>query len=311
MRSLQDHEILESFMRGEKMKKTNLILAGVLGLSLMATGCSSGGSDQSSGKVVLEWMAHPAYSLQSSDPKRVEYLKNATADFEKSHGNIQLKPTVLSSNINEAMAKLLEQASEGRAPDVAQIDSYIYPRYYPYLQPLDSYLEKAGIQVSDFFPFAQQVMKGPDGKVYGLQFTTDARVLYYRKDLVPAPPKTWTDLLATGKDLKAKGYDALLIPAGRGEGAAVTSLWPLFWSQGGKLVDDAGKPVFGEGENREKMLAVLKTYQEGVNSGVIPKRVTNYGSESDLNPEIATGKVAMFLGGNWQGSQLKSILDEK
>jgi len=59
------------------------------------------------------------------------------------------------------------------------------------------------------------------------------------------------------------------------------------------------------------MLNVLRAYQEGVDSGVIPKRVANYGTESDVNPEIATGKVAMFLGGNWQASQLKSIIGEK
>ncbi|MGB8954221.1 MAG: extracellular solute-binding protein [Tumebacillaceae bacterium] len=295
------------------MKKANLLLTGVLSLSMLAIGCSSrtDSAAQSGDQLVIEWMAHPAYSMQSSDPKRVEYLKNASAEFEKTHANAQLKPTVLSSNINEAMAKLLEQADQGRAPDVAQIDSYIFPRYYSYLQPLDSYLEKAGIKLDDFFPFAQQIMKGPDGKIYGLQFTTDARVLYYRKDLVPAPPKTWADVLSIGKDLKAKGYDPLLVPGGRGEGAAVTSLWPFFWSQGGKLVDDTDKPVFGEGENREKMLNVLKAYQEGVASGVIPKRSANYGSESDLNPEIATGKVAMFLGGNWQAKQLQSIIDEK
>ena len=33
---------------------------------------------------------------------------------------------------------------------------------------------------------------------------------------------------------------------------------PMFWAQGGELVDAGGKPVFGEGKNRVAMLNVLE-----------------------------------------------------
>jgi multiple sugar transport system substrate-binding protein len=305
------------------MKRVKMFLLVLLSISMVITGCAStpepkqpeAAAPEAPKETVevkeefeLEWVAHPAYSLQGSDPKRVEYLTNVIAEFESANEHITIKPNVLSSNIGEAMAKLLEQASQGRAPDIVQIDSYILPRYYEYLQPLDTYLEKAGIDVNDFFPFAQNVMKGPDGKIYGIQFTTDTRVMYYRKDLVPNAPKTWDEVLETGKQLKDQGYDAFLFPGGRGEGSMVTSLWPFYWAQGGKLVDESGKPVFGEGENREKMLNVLNFLQESVKQGVTPQRVANYGSESDINAEVATGKVAMFLGGNWQVNQLRDIV---
>ena len=32
---------------------------------------------------------------------------------------------------------------------------------------------------------------------------------------------------------------------------------PMFWAQGGKLVDDKGAPVFGQGRNRDAMPNVL------------------------------------------------------
>lgn len=262
-------------------------------------------------KVELSWIAQPAYSLQGTDPKRVEYLESAIDEWQKKHENVVLKPDVESTNINEAMAKLLEQAAQGRAPDVAQIDAYLLPRYIKYLQPLDPYIKKAGLDMNDFFPFAKNVVTGPDGKIYGIQFTTDTRVLFYRKDLVPNPPQTWEELLTIGKKLKADGYDSFLVPGGKGEAASITSILPLFWGQKGRLIDDNGKAVFGTGEDREKMLNVFNFYHQAVQEGVLDKKAASFATEADLNQEVAVGKLAMFLGGNFQVSQLKSIIGEE
>ncbi len=259
----------------------------------------------------LNWTAHPAYSLIGSDPKRVEYLKAAVAEWQKHYPNVKLEANVLPTNNAEAMAKLLEQAAQGRAPDVTQIDTYILPRYLPYLQPIDDLVKAAGIDMKDFFPFAEKIVRGKDGKVYGIQFTTDVRVLFYRKDLISNPPKTWDDVLKIAKVLKDKGFDAFLFPAGRAEGSVNTSLWPMFWGQGGELVDGNGKAVFGIGANREKMLNILEFYKELVDKGYSPSRLANYGNEADLNTEVAAGKAAMFLGGNWQVAQLASIIGKE
>jgi len=258
--------------------------------------------------IIVNWVAHPAYSLTGSDPARVEYLKGVVGDWKKQNPQVTLVDNVLATNNAESMAKLLEQASQGRAPGVAQIDTYILPRYLPYLQPIDDLVKAAGIEMNDFFPFAGNIVKGKDGKIYGLQFTTDVRVLFYRKDLVKIPPKTWDDVLAVSKELKSAGFDAFLFPAGRAEGAANTSLWPMFWGQGGELVDASGKAVFGTGDNRTKMLNVLNFYKSLVDQGYSPSRVANYGNEADLNVEVASGKTAMFLGGNFQVAQLTSII---
>jgi multiple sugar transport system substrate-binding protein len=258
----------------------------------------------------LEWLAHPVYSLQSPNEDTVTYVQSKIDEFEEANENYKISGEVLSSNIPEAMARLLEQASQGRAPHIAQIDGYILPRFYDYLQPLDPLFEQAGLDIEDFFPFAQEVMTGPDGQIYGMQFTTDTRVLYYNTELVEKAPETWDEVFAMSESLSADGYESLMLPAGRGEGTTVTSVLPLFWAQGGELVDEDGNANFGEGENREYMLNVLNFLHEGVQNGAIPQRVANYGSESDLNAEVATGKVAMFMGGSWQVNQLADVLSE-
>jgi len=256
-------------------------------------------------KVEFSWMAHTAYSMQGSDPKRVDYLKSSVDEFQKAHPNVTVDS---SESYDGSTAALLIRAASNRMPDAAMIDAYMMPKFYQYLQPLDSYFEEAGLKMDDFFPFAQNVMKGPDGKIYGIQFTTDIRVLYYRTDLVPTPPKSWDEVIEMGKTLKSQGYDALLMPAGRAEASSTTVTLPLFFSQGGELVNEEGKAVFGEGENKDKMLGVYNFLKKAVDEGVIPKRTANIKAEADQNADIATGKVAMFFGGNWQVNQLKDLL---
>ncbi|NRF93741.1 extracellular solute-binding protein [Paenibacillus frigoriresistens] len=307
------------------MKKSKLAMSTVVtmvGLSAILSGCGNSSTPKTGGsadkaqaitaataaptdkKVSFQWMAHTAYSAKSSDPKRVEYINSSLESYKKAHPNVEID----SSDYDGKVSNLMIMASGGRAPDAAMIDAYMLPKFYKYLQPLDSYFEKAGLKIDDFFPFAQSIMKGPDGKIYGIQFTTDTRVLYYRKDLVPTPPKTWDEVIQVGTKLKAAGYDALLMPAGRAEAASVSVVLPMFMSQGGELVNKEGKAVFGEGANREKMLNVFNFLKKAADTGVTPKRAANIKNEADQNGDVATDKVAMFIGGNWQVNQLKDTL---
>jgi multiple sugar transport system substrate-binding protein len=277
--------------------------AGVAGALLLGSvGC---GGDDTSGENAIGWQAIPAYSLQAPDENRVEYIQNAISSWEESSG-YAIDPLVTSSDVTEAMALLLEQASQNRAPDIAMVDSYIFPRFYDFVQPIGEYL--GDIPLGDYFPFAREVMTGEDGEVKGLQFTTDVRVMYYRTDLISTPPTSWAELLRTGQDLLSEELTPYLFPAGRDEATVTTSLFPYFWALGGELTDADGTPVFGEGENREAMLNSLGFIQECVESGITPRRVTDYAKETDLNGDVASGRTAMFLGGNWQVSLLKEII---
>ena len=281
--------------------------AGLAGAAMLGVaGCAGGQqqSDSGGGKNAIGWQAIPTYSLQGTEQARVDYLKKAISDWEDSSGK-KIKPLVSSSDITAANARLLEQASQGRAPDIAMVDSYLFPRFYDFARNIGDYL--GDVSVDDYFPFAKELMTD-GGDTKGLQFTTDVRVMFYRKDLISSPPKSWDEVLQMGKDVKGDAKDPFLFPAGRDEGTMTTTVLPLFWSQGGELTDSDGSPAFGDGSNRDAMLKALSFIQQCVKTGITPKRVTEYGAETDLNGDIASGETAMFLGANFQVGLLQDII---
>lgn len=103
--------------------------------------------------------------------------------------------------------------------------------------------------------------------------------------------------------------EGVLFNGGRWEGTTFDWL-ANYWALGGKLVDDSGKPVFGEGENKEKFLKALNYFKDLVDSGAAPKRVSTIANYDDMNAAAAAATTALFIGGNWQYAQLKATLDE-
>jgi multiple sugar transport system substrate-binding protein len=256
----------------------------------------------------VTWQAIPTYSLQGTDPKRVSYLRGRYEAFRATGGRI--KPLVTTSDTAGAMSKLLLQSSQGRAPDVAQVDGYVFGRLARFATPLQTAMTKHGLRLDDWFPSLQKVMTAGGGGVRGLQFTSDVRVLYYRKDVVPTPPASWDELISIARPLAARGLQVLM-PAGRSEGAVTTTLWPQVWAQGAEPFDDAGEPAFASGPGYAAVKAALTVVQDCVRAGITPQRIATFGAEDDQIPDVASGRVAMFLGGNWQAATINNLLPHK
>lgn len=280
---------------------------GVLALALSVTARADQYGAENA-PIHITWQMQPTQSPKSSVPSVKDYYQSHIEAWAKAHPDVMLDVTFNSTDINASMTRMQEQATSGRTPDFAMLDSFFLSRFYQFLQPLDRFY--GSDQVNDFVGFARNGMRGPDGTLKALWVNTDVRVLYYRKDLVVNPPKTWDDLIAQGAELSKRGLTGYLYPGGRGEGAVMEHL-PMFWAQGGELVDAAGKPVFGDGKNRVAMLNLLGFLKRTIDSGASPGRVVNYRFEADLYPEILRGNTAMFLGGNWMAKQLHDLGDKK
>jgi arabinogalactan oligomer/maltooligosaccharide transport system substrate-binding protein len=76
-----------------------------------------------------------------------------------------------------------------------------------------------------------------DARLYGLPTTLDTTALIRNVDLVPQPPATMEDLIATGNDLRREGQVAETLMVRVTDQGDPFQLWPLFASAGGSLFD--------------------------------------------------------------------------
>ena len=257
---------------------------------------------------VLTMRANPNQSPNSPSAEQKAAFAKVWQAWAEKHPDWQIKFEFFTTDIGGEHARLLEQARAGRAPDCVTVDSFQLGLFVKnkVLQPLDSYFSKD--EVADLFPFIRTGITGPDGHIYAWWWGTDLRVLWRNKDLVATPPNTWTELKQAALDAVKKGSpEGYIFNGGRWEGTTFDWL-ANFWSQGGKLVDDSGKPIFNEGDNRDKMLKAINYYKDLVDSGASPKRVSTIKDYNDFNAAALAGTAAMFAGGHWQYFQLKEAM---
>ena len=257
--------------------------------------------------LALSVWAQQDYSHLAARPAIARIFTDVFREWAEAHPDVQLRVSVMPA-LEQHKAKLLLAAAAGRLPDVASVDSFWMPLFMAgrHVQPLNEYWPAE--DRADFLPFTIQTLSDGAGNVYGVWHGTDCRVLYYRKDLVPTPPRTWAELLDTAsrisRERRIAGY---LYNAGRWE-AAVFDHLPMFWAQGGELVDGEGRPVFGAPPNRERMLSVLAFLRDTIRTGASPRSVLANNDYQQLTSAAVAGDVAMFLGGSWQLRDLETGL---
>jgi multiple sugar transport system substrate-binding protein len=255
----------------------------------------------------MTFRTNPPFTHTSPTVGQAEGFKKLFTEFAQKHPDWQINIEYFTPDIGGEHARMLEQARAGRAPDCATVDSFQLALFIQQgaLAPLDEFFTKE--EIDDLFPFIKAGITGPDGKIYAWWWNTDNRLLYRNKEIVPNAPKDWAELKAAALDAASKGKEGVLFNGGRWEGTTFDWL-AQFWAQGGQLVDDAGKPIFGEGENREKMLKALNFYKDLVDSGAAPKRVATIKDYNDFNAAAIADTAAMFIGGHWQNFQLKEAM---
>jgi multiple sugar transport system substrate-binding protein len=256
---------------------------------------------------VLTMRANPNQSPNSPTPGQKAAFEEVFQAFAEAHPDWQVQYEFFGQDIGAEHARLLEQARAGRAPDCVTVDSFQLALFIEngVLQPLDAYFSQD--EIDDLFPFIREGVTGPDGRIYAWWWGTDLRILYRNTDLMPDAPATWEEMQAAALAASEQGVEGVLFNGGRWEGTTFDWL-ANFWAQGGTLVDDTGKPIFGEGENREKMLNALNYFNDLVASGAAPQRVATISDYNDFNAAALAGSAASFFGGHWQYFQLQEAM---
>ncbi len=149
----------------------------------------------------------------------------------------------------------------------------------------------------NIFPAAWNVVTR-SGKAYGIPWLLDTKYLYYNMDMLKQagfdkPPATWEELVTQAKAIKEKGLaEYPIVWSWKQAEAAICDFTALLYGNGGKFLDDSGKPVF----NDDKGVAVLSWMKQTLDEGL-----TNPASPSDLEGDVLnvfnSGKAAFAL--NW------------
>lgn len=206
------------------------------------------------------------------------------------------------------MSKTLTEATSGVAPDLLHLDSFYVGSFLDanVLEPLDKYVPKEDLD--QFYDWTKDVTC-KNGHQYALWCETDARLLYYRKDLVPNPPRTWDELISIGsKVAKETGKNGFLIDAGQSEGASNECTWAWFWAQGGTIFDEKdNRPILAEGANRQKLINVYAFMKKLIDSGASPQDIASWPGFDPIMAEVASDNVAMLVDGTWALGQIKQL----
>jgi len=131
-----------------------------------------------------------------------------------------------------------------------------------------------------------------DGRLYGIPRTTNVQLLWYRKSLVPTPPKTFDDMISMAQKLKAEGKPFEIgLTAAQYEGYVV-NVSDLVNAYGGTLVNqDSSAPTIDD-----KVVQALAMMQKLASSGVTSPSLSN-AQEPEVFADLQAGRSAFSL--NW------------
>jgi multiple sugar transport system substrate-binding protein len=293
-------------MRG----RTRIVAAAaalLVGCAAFTSGCSLTGSSKAGAKTITV-----VYQENSGFMQLDAQLKTVKKEYEAAHPGYTVDLQPINAQENDYYTKLtLMNRSSSTAPDVMYEDTFLINSDIQagYLAPIDSYLANWA-DWNQFTPAAKSAAVGTDGKTYGVPMGTDTRGLFYNKTLfakagIPLPwhPKTWADILAAARQIKAKlpGVTPINVYSGKGagEGATMQGLEMLLYGTNNQLYDQSSKKWTPSTPGMLDALNFIKTvYTTGLGPDVQDALNPNFGNTVS-GQWIPQGKLAIDLDGSW------------
>jgi|FLYN01.1.fsa_nt_gi multiple sugar transport system substrate-binding protein len=104
----------------------------------------------------------------------------------------------------------------------------------------DAYLNSGSSSIAweDFFAPITERLGRYNGQVYGLPWSLNAQILWYRKDLMETPPATWEEVREMARDLTTDDMYGWAWEGSRAGDFISVDYCPVLWSNGGALWDE-------------------------------------------------------------------------
>jgi N,N'-diacetylchitobiose transport system substrate-binding protein len=272
-----------------------VLLAALCAASVTLAAC--GGSDDGNDKATTSSSSAKlsgsidVWIMDPGSPKLQDLVKGYATAFQAQHPgttvNIEFVPWA------QAHDKFTTSIAGGKTPDVAEMGTTWTPEFAD---------EGAFEQVAKPAPgkYVSSLIDAAtlDGKVWGKPWYAGSRALIYRKDVLQKagvePPKTWDELLAASKAIKAKVPG--IYPTGY-TGLTEHMYLPTVWQAGGQIAKQNGDS-WTSTMNSPQAAEAIRFYTDFYKQGLTPKAAIGW-EEPDAQKAFINGDIAMLIGGGW------------
>jgi multiple sugar transport system substrate-binding protein len=202
-------------------------------------------------------------SSNASGPRELKFFvaiqpggtieKDSERCSKESGGRYEVKPEFLPTDATQQREQLVRRlGAQDPSIDIVGMD-VIWTGEFANAGWVEQWKGKLKQQVTEkVFPNVIETASF-EHRLYAAPFNTNTQLLWYRKDLVPKPPKTWDEMIEQAEKLKEAG--SIQVQANRYEGFMV-------WANA--LIESAGTPILSGPETvdleqgpTEKALAVM------------------------------------------------------
>ncbi|XID91890.1 extracellular solute-binding protein [Paenibacillaceae bacterium WGS1546] len=243
------------------------------------------------GRIVLEfWHTY-------SDLETAVFTEQVLPLFEEQFPGIAINP-VRKDYTDQLKGAVLAAVADNKAPDIMRMDIIWVPEFAKQgvltrLSGMDGFDELRGQFIGSMLATAEY-----QGDYYGLPVNANTRAAIFNKTLLrqaglDAPPRTFDELYAAAKQLKAANPDTY------GIGICCSNGWgtlPYFWTFGGQLTDPGYTRASGYLDG-EASLAALRRLKLWFDEGIISPSIV--GGEPGTWDGILKGKLLMIDDAHW------------
>ncbi len=239
-----------------------------------------------------------------------ERIKPLIAEFERTHPDVQVR--LQQVPWSAAHEKLLTAFAGDALPDVCQLGN-TWLAEFEALDALEDLTDRVAagetIREDDFFA---GVWQGNviDGRVVGIPWYVDTRLMFYRKDLLAEvghdePPKSWDEWLTVMRDLRDRDPEptggereryAILLPVNEFEQPLILGM-----QAGADMLKDDGRyGDFSSPEFRRAFEFYVDVFRQGFAPAVANTRISN------VWQEFERGTFAMYISGPWNVTEFRN-----
>jgi multiple sugar transport system substrate-binding protein len=233
-----------------------------------------------------------------------EVVQELVSDFQRENPGVHV--VVQQLPWSAAHEKLLTAYVGGSTPDVAQLGNTWIPEFAALrsIEPLDQRIAATpSVAPADYFSGIWDT-NVVDGRVYGVPWYVDTRVLFYRRDLLARAgwrtmPESWTDWVRCMEDVKRAGAKtAIFLPTNE------YTPWIVFGMQ-------AGSRMLKDGDTRGDFSGpayhrAVDFYMDVLRRGLAPTMDGN--AIGNVYQEFERGTFAMYITGPWQLGEFRNRL---